>query len=55
MQRLSLLRDDHLVEMIGKSFNKAQKEASKINVFNEATDIIQHKEVQKEEEKKTNI
>ena len=43
--------------MIGKSFNKAQKEASKINVFNEATEIIQNKqnEEQKEEEKKTNI
>jgi len=40
--------------MISKSFNKAQKEASKINVFNEATEIIQNKD-QKEEEKKSNI
>ena len=42
--------------MISKSFNKAQKEASKINVFNEATDKIQkgHSET-KETDKKTNI
>ena len=37
--------------MISKSFNKAQKEASKINVFNEAQDKL--KKVQ--DEKKTNI
>jgi hypothetical protein len=44
--------------MISKSFNKAQKEASKINVFNEATEAIQNKQEDKEEkedEKKTNI
>ena len=41
--------------MISKSFNKAQKEASKINVFNEATEIIQNKQEQKEDEKKSNI
>ena len=44
--------------MIGKSFNKAQKEASKINVFNEATDKLQEKPVADEKavgEKKTNI
>ena len=43
--------------MISKSFNKAQKEASKINVFNEATEAIQkNKQDEKgEEEKKTNI
>lgn len=44
--------------MISKSFNKAQKEASKINVFNEATDKLHgkpeadHKQV---DEKKSNI
>jgi len=36
--------------MISKSFNKAQKEASKINVFNEAQE-----KVKKQNEKKTNI
>lgn len=43
--------------MISKSFNKAQKEASKINVFNEATDKMHEKPVadEKDEEKKTNI
>ena len=41
--------------MISKSFNKAQKEASKINVFNEATEIIQNKQELKEDEKKSNI
>jgi hypothetical protein len=44
--------------MISKSFNKAQKEASKINVFNEATDKMHEKPVADEkavEEKKTNI
>jgi hypothetical protein len=43
--------------MISKSFNKAQKEASKINVFNEATDKMHEKPVveDKETEKKTNI
>jgi DNA helicase IV len=43
--------------MISKSFNKAQKEASKINVFNEATDKMHEKPVvdAKETEKKTNI
>ena len=42
--------------MISKSFNKAQKEASKINVFNEATEAIQNKSnKEKDEEKKTNI
>jgi len=45
--------------MISKSFNKAQKEASKINVFNEATEIIQNKTEEKstedEQEKKINI
>ena len=43
--------------MISKSFNKAQKEASKINVFNEATGIIQNnkQEKEKQDEKKTNI
>ncbi len=49
--------------MISKSFNKAQKEASKINVFNEATDKIQglnpnsspKEKGVKETEKKTNI
>jgi hypothetical protein len=43
--------------MISKSFNKAQKEASKINVFNEATDKMHEKPVEdgKGEEKKTNI
>ena len=40
--------------MISKSFNKAQKQASKINVFNEATKKIkEHKE--EPTEKKTNI
>jgi hypothetical protein len=41
--------------MISKSFNKAQKQASKINMINEATEKIQHPEETKEEEKKTNI
>jgi hypothetical protein len=44
--------------MISKSFNKAQKEASKINVFNEATDKMHEKPVADEketDEKKTNI
>jgi hypothetical protein len=44
--------------MISKSFNKAQKEASKINVFNEATDKMHEKPVADEkeaEEKKSNI
>jgi hypothetical protein len=42
--------------MISKSFNKAQKEASKINVFNEATDKMHEKPVVDEKaEKKTNI
>lgn len=43
--------------MISKSFNKAQKEASKINVFNEATEAIHNDKStnEKEEEKKTNI
>ena len=43
--------------MISKSFNKAQKEASKINVFNEATEKIQqhNEDAKPEEEKKTNI
>lgn len=36
--------------MISKSFNKAQKEASKINVFNEAQEKLK-----KQDEKKTNI
>jgi hypothetical protein len=42
--------------MISKSFNKAQKQASKLNMINEAADKIQHPESTKEEdEKKTNI
>ena len=42
--------------MIGKSFNKAQKQANKINVFNEAAEKIQQQTAEpKEEEKKTNI
>lgn len=42
--------------MISKSFNKAQKEASKINVFNEATDKIHEKSsLEEKTEKKTNI
>ena len=44
--------------MISKSFNKAQKEASKINMFNEATEAIQNnksEEEEKQDEKKTNI
>jgi hypothetical protein len=43
------------LRMISKSFNKAQKQASKINILNEATEKIQHPEDPKEEEKKTNI
>jgi hypothetical protein len=42
--------------MISKSFNKAQKEASKINVFNEATDKLHQKPAADEKtEKETNI
>ena len=45
--------------MISKSFNKAQKEASKINVFNEATDMLKQKQqdqsTKDEQEKKINI
>ena len=48
--------------MISKSFNQAQKEASRINVFNEATEKVQNlkpssgeKKVNEKNEKKTNI
>jgi len=41
--------------MISKNFNKAQREASKINLINEAEEKIQRKTKENEQDKKVNI
>jgi len=41
--------------MISKNFNKAQREASKINLLNEAEQKIQRKPAESEKDKKVNI